>query len=365
METFLAATAASLVAALLALYLRHRRLKQRLLQSQALIRQQTILSDVGSLLASSLDINSVVETLLDGAKYLSRAQLSAVLLTEGARVKTFHTSMGPAEGCKPRATGILERVLKERLPVRAKRLSSHEAFQGLPDRHPAIESILAVPIILRDRTIGELIVANKTGSGEGFSSEDEDALLALGFQAALALEKAHLHEEVEALAITDGLTGLYNHRAFQERLEAELGRSGRFGHPLSLLMLDVDDFKRFNDTYGHQAGDRALRAVAEAVRSSIRSVDFAARYGGEEFAVLLLESPPEKSLDVAERIRQCIEGLSIKVDGSEARITVSIGVAHYPGHARDRQGLLRRADEALYIAKQRGKNQVAVPQEGA
>ena len=166
----------------------------------------------------------------------------------------------------------------------------------------------------------------------------------------------------EHLATVDGLTGLYNHRFFQNRLTQEIHRAGRINLPISLIIIDIDYFKHYNDTLGHPAGDRVLRQVGRLLRKSIRTVDTAARYGGEEFTVILVDTGPEGACEVGERIRSIIEeypfeGRSLQPAG---RLTVSAGIATYPLHAGSREELITFADQALYRAKHSDKNMVVL-----
>ena len=162
--------------------------------------------------------------------------------------------------------------------------------------------------------------------------------------------------EMETLALTDALTGLHNRRHFFDLLSFELRRSARAGHLMSLLMVDVDHFKQFNDAHGHQAGDDALRAVADTLRSQLRSIDIVGRYGGEEFVVLLLDLEPAGALVTAEKLRAAV---AQQVVAGE-HVTVSVGVAHFPEHGGDTDTLLGASDAALYAAKAAGRNCVMV-----
>ena len=174
--------------------------------------------------------------------------------------------------------------------------------------------------------------------------------------AAVRLSRA----EIES--ITDALTGLYNHRYLQERLTEELQRARDTGNPLTVLFCDLDHFKDFNDANGHSAGDRVLREVAHIIEQSVRNIDIAGRYGGEEFVVLLLETPHDSGLAVAERIRERIHAAGFAAHGTP--LTASIGVAAYPDDADRREELLDKADWAMYLAKRRGRDQVASFSEG-
>lgn len=176
---------------------------------------------------------------------------------------------------------------------------------------------------------------------------------------ALELEQA-LKLRAEAEANTDELTRLCNRRHFLELGEREIARAVRYGHPLTLLMLDLDHFKRVNDTWGHDAGDQVLRSVSEVLRGSLRDVDILARIGGEEFAILLVEAPEPQAMQVAQRIRSAVENTPITLaGGATVTITLSIGVAVLGARSDDLRNLLREADRALYSAKQQGRNRVA------
>jgi two-component system cell cycle response regulator len=185
---------------------------------------------------------------------------------------------------------------------------------------------------------------------------------------ARALEKQQLAarakqaEVYEKLAHTDGLTDLYNYRFFQRLLRVEMSRAQRFQRALSLIMLDVDDFKMYNDMYGHQAGDQALRQLARLLRRSSRSYDLVARYGGDEFAVILPETTKQTAAEVAERMRTCVEQTRIEEapHGWGWHITASLGIASFPEDAAETADLIRKADQALYQAKTCGRNRIAL-----
>ena len=174
---------------------------------------------------------------------------------------------------------------------------------------------------------------------------------------AVSISNAQLYGRMEQMATTDGLTGLSNHRTFQERVVEMLARAERSNGRLSLMLTDIDHFKKVNDTYGHPIGDVVLKGVAQVVRECVRKVDLAARYGGEEFAIVMPGSGPENSTPVAERIRQRIEAFRpTEIELADLRVTASIGMSvSSGGSARE---LIAYADQALYQAKEEGKNRL-------
>lgn len=177
--------------------------------------------------------------------------------------------------------------------------------------------------------------------------------------------RKELEQSLQTLAITDGLTKLYNRLFFTAKLEEEFQRSERYRAPLSLMLLDIDRFKRINDTYGHQAGDAYLQALADLVTRSIRLVDIAARYGGEELAVILPHTGSEAAVTLAERLRSLVEGFELSFSGRTIGTTISIGVAtHLPGSSRTTDEFLTEVDNALYAAKRGGRNRVVLYREG-
>lgn len=196
------------------------------------------------------------------------------------------------------------------------------------------------------------------------SNEDRIVLSAVASELVVAVENSRLYKLTKQLAITDELTGLYNYRFLQGKLDEEIERSRRYEKHLSLLMIDVDDFKVFNDTHGHLAGDEALADLAKVMSTVVREVDVVARYGGEEFSIVLPETDAAGAYVVAEKVREAAsEHLFEDEDGiSRCSLTVSIGLSTYPAHAADKESLLRGADDALYHAKNGGKNRVRSPQ---
>ena len=214
----------------------------------------------------------------------------------------------------------------------------------------SIKNLISVPLFDEGKVIGVINVADRD---EDFTEEDAQLLQAVSDQIAIALQKTRLYE----LAITDGLTGLFIHRYFQMRLESELARATRSNERLALIMFDIDHFKKFNDTWGHQVGDRVIKLVADRIRKNVREgIDIAARYGGEEFTVIMPDTDLCGAMAFAERLRQSVEQCVIEHEDQQLKVTVSLGCAVYPDHCQNRELLICNADSALYKSKERGRN---------
>lgn len=219
---------------------------------------------------------------------------------------------------------------------------------------PATPSPLEAPISYRNAAIGRLLIEDDTPFRHW---EDEEVLMVktVSDQLAVAISHARLFRQTQKQAMTDALTGLFNHGYFQERLDREIKLADRNSEQVSLILLDLDHLKRFNDTYGHPYGDAALCRVASIMRTGVREVDVCARYGGEEFVVILPQCDRENALEIAERLRELIASSPLDKVG---QVTASIGVATYPTGAKNKDELVEMADRAMYLAKAAGRNRV-------
>jgi len=225
------------------------------------------------------------------------------------------------------------------------------------ERSRAVRSLMSVPMCLGAKAVGILRVDSTRENY--FTTEDVRLLNTIADLGAMAVENAQLYERIEDLAIRDSLTGLFLRRHFLERIGQEMARQLKRQQPLSFLMLDLDEFKQYNDRYGHPAGDIVLKTIGQILREMFSSPEFfICRYGGEEFAVLLPDCPKDEALVLAERLRERIQNQPVVLRRERTRVTVSIGVATFPDDAQLKEDLVAKADMAMYRAKATGRNRV-------
>ncbi len=330
------------------------RLQQRIEQLNALYR-------ISQLAAGQDELDQTLAAILEIAQELiPDGDVAVLLLDERSRSLIVRAARGYTEG-----------VDRLRIPLGqgiTGRCAQTEAVIVVPDVHlepgyiPGVEgarSEIALPLKVEGRVIGVLNAESRTP--EAYSEDHVRTLRVIAQQAAVVIRAAQLHDEARQLAITDPLTGLHNRRYFVEKLEEHLRRALRYSHPLALILLDSDHLKSINDGHGHLSGDRALQAVAEVLRGTLRETDELARIGGDEFAALLLETEDDRAMAVASRLRERVDALSLTSDaGRPLGLTVSAGIALFPEHGMDGRSLLREADQALYRAKHNGRNSIAM-----
>jgi len=326
------------------------------------IEQLRYLNDVAVEIHSHIEIEHLLQDLVNISRRVIKAEMGVLTILDenGENIKYFKVSMPNPCRIKeqPIGKGLLGAVIKKGQTIRLDDITKDQRSIKLPENHPPIRTLLGVPLVTNSSTVsGGLFLANKANN-ECFTLDDEEILLTITYQASVAIENARLYGQVQQLAVTDGLTGLLNHKEFHKRLDETIEGSKRYHYTVALLMIDIDHFKKFNDTYGHQVGDQVLRVVADVIKSQIRTVDVCARYGGEEFAVILRDDAASYPLVLAERIRSTVYAYPIKHDGIRSQLSVSIGVACFPKDADNAKDLIKRADEALYTAKETGRNKV-------
>jgi diguanylate cyclase (GGDEF)-like protein len=323
-----------------------RQLEERLEElNQERARLQDAMRRIGETFASNLDreglLEIVVRTAVDGVG------------ADAGRASVRPNASAPLE--QVALTGSVDGLEEAVRAAEAKVLETGEPCEATVDGVGALSHPMRRGDDVHARVSGVVSVARRD---RPFSVAERELFHYLAEQAAVSIENVGLHETVERQAVTDELTGLFNRRRFQEAMATEVERSKRFGQPVGLVLLDLDDFKAVNDTYGHQQGDLVLREVARVLRETSREIDEPARYGGEELAVVLPGTDLEGAYNLAERVRAGIEELALPLlDGEGAlRVTASFGVATLPGSADDMRELVAAADEALYRAKRAGKN---------
>ncbi len=309
-------------------------------------------------------VEDVTSLIVDGANGILGAEVSAVYLFEQHDwTLRLRASQGRPEEIFRPVVPVSETILGAAFRdgfVQQSDVPSGSELAGWTNRPEDVRSQAALPLRHGDSVIGVLMIASATY--RELTSAERDRLQVVANQSSLALQNALLHEELERLSVTDRLTDLYNHGYLHQRLDEELERASRFGHALAVIMLDIDDFKQFNDRHGHPRGDAVLRAVSTIVKQNLREIDVAARYGGEEFVLVLPETDSAGAMAVAERIRAGMaEYTQLAVPGEGPVVqTVSLGVASFPQHATTTARLIEAADQAMYEAKRLGKNRVCV-----
>ncbi|MGC4122697.1 MAG: sensor domain-containing diguanylate cyclase [Myxococcales bacterium] len=248
--------------------------------------------------------------------------------------------------------GVAGWVAEHGAPALIADVSTDSRFKSVPGQVTRIRSLLTVPLITKEGIIGVITVTNEKPGV--FQAEHEDLLMYLGSAIVKDLENARLYR----LSITDSLTKAFNRQYLYQRLPEEVERGRRYKDPLSVALFDIDHFKRFNDTYGHPAGDFVLKEVVRLAQGQSRDVDALVRYGGEEFLVLLPNTPLDGARVIAERIRKAVEQAEFPWSDRRLRVTISVGIATLGDDVPNDEALLKKVDDALYKAKQTGRNRV-------
>ncbi|MBA4349465.1 MAG: hypothetical protein C0415_05695 [Thermodesulfovibrio sp.] len=324
------------------------------------IQQLNTLIEITSIINSTLDPVLIRKKVIEAATELLNSEAGSLLLVDRSTEELFFEVAIGAKGEKlktiklKKGFGIAGWVVEHGEPVISNDVTSDTRFFKGVDEISGFKTknMVCVPVKTKERIIGALEVIN---SNQGsFEFDDMVILYAFANQVAIAIENVQLYQE----SLTDGLTGLYHHKYFELRLKEETARSKRYKYPLTLALIDIDFFKKVNDTCGHLAGDMVLRGLAKILKDSTRFIDIVARYGGEEFAVILPYVSYEGALDIGERLRKTIEDTSFE----GIKITISIGIGYSDGENMDfdYKELIKFSDRALYNAKNNGRNRVEI-----
>ncbi len=316
-----------------------------------------IIKEFSARLASSIDYATIVGELCEYAQQAFSGEAFYIeAVGDGYRFSHFSGACGDGAALPDFSGTLIELAVQNRHKeyVSDTQQYSLKIFPAAC-RTGAFRSVIVEPLFYEGSLLG--IFGMLSGQKDFLDSRKMSLVEVMCNQAATSIANARMHAEIERMATTDGLTGLFNHRVFQQKLSEELKRSGRHNQAFSLLLTDIDFFKKVNDTYGHPVGDLVLKGVAKVLRQEIRDIDIAARYGGEEFAVILPGTESEGARHIAERLRRAIEAESFAAEGRTLRVTTSIGIATVPADATTKEELIERADQALYHAKHNGRNQ--------
>lgn len=351
--------------------------------------EKQVFYDMASAFTDFSSFDELLETLITKLASHFRANYAHIILAtdEGLKLAAaYGFDKTKFEDLSVSNKGVVGWVINHGQPVLCRNVHTDPRYISLMED---TRSELAVPIKVGKKLVGAVNLESSLSGA--FTQKDLKLLQAASPEIGLAIEVAQLYETLQHMAFTDSLTGLYNYRYFQERLEEEFQRAKRYERHLSLLFIDVDDFKGFNDRYGHVAGDMLLSELGELIKTLIRASDIAVRYGGEEFCVILPETDKQGAVELAERIRERVENhtfgetkvqkegheqdnspfisnvyqwvknlkaVTHKIFPQKSNVTISVGVASYPEDASDKENIIEKADKALYLAKKGGKNKV-------
>ncbi|MCM2264184.1 MAG: sensor domain-containing diguanylate cyclase [Desulfuromonadales bacterium] len=329
-------------------------------------RELEVLIEIGKALTSTLDLEGVLKLIMDQLSRLLKAQAWSLLLRDNESGElAFEIAVSPAadrlKGLRlTRGQGIAGWVAENGKPLLIPDVRIDARFSDKIDRASAFvtRSVVCVPIKSRDCVLGVIELVN--GPGEGiFTHADLQILSTIADYAAIAIENARNFKRISELVITDDLTGLYNGRHLHALIEEEIERVHRFGGKLSLIFIDLDFFKKINDSRGHLVGSRTLAEIGQMIRGNIRKICKAARYGGDEFVIVLPNTGKSGAMTLATKLRELFREHEFRdEDGSPFNLTASFGLATYPDDAHSKDDLIRLADQAMYRVKETTRDAV-------
>ncbi len=336
--------------------------RQNLEQLDWRLARYSNLSGIIEKFSSSLSCEKVIKIIVENTyRIFGKSDRILFFLVDTKKQElelTYSKKIGITPYIKMKNGDIFDRwVFKKRQPLLVEDIYNDFRF-SLENQNldKGFHSIASAPLMSKDKVLG--ILRMDSAQKSFYTQEDLRLLDIISDLAFVALENAILYRRVSDLAITDGLTSLYVHKYFKERLANEVKRSLKSEKPFSLVLLDIDNFKDYNDKYGHTAGDLVLKHIARILTEDLRGGDIAARYGGEEFALILVDRDKAEAVALSDRLRRRIENTSIMLRRKKTNITISAGIATSPSDSSLVEDLLRDADRRLYKAKEKGKNQV-------
>ncbi len=326
------------------------------------------ISDLSRSIAPVLNHESLIQIILEKSTQLLKAeQGSLMLLNSDTSELLVEAEKGitdiPTEEIRLRkGEGLSGQVLESGEPLLVEDIETDPRIKQKNRSRYKTKSFMIVPLRIEDRIAGVLNLSDKS-TGDVFTENDMKLLNSFTASAAIAIERSILYkqnEELKKISVTDPLTNIYNRRYMNQRLTEEIIRFNRYRQPFSFLMIDIDGFKKYNDTFGHVTGDKALRLVANTLSQGLRSIDIAARFGGDEFAIILPRTPKIDAIHIAERLRENtnIAPLFKEAGLPVGEMTISLGLASYPDDASSMSELIEKTDQALYLAKKGGGNRL-------
>ncbi len=335
------------------------------------LQELSIFHGVAKALTSSLDLDSILQTIMDKmAEYFRPDTWSLLMVDEAMEELYFAIAVGAAsEALKDVrlkvGEGIAGWVAKHGERLIVPDVMNDPRFSKRIDEMTQLEtqSIICIPLRAKHRVLGVIQLVNV--DMDGFGDEELFFLQALSDYAAIAIENARAVEKIQELTITDDVTGLYNARHLYKTLETEVYRSSRFNYEFTVLFIDLDHFKQVNDTHGHLVGSKLLAEIGYLIKAQLRLIDFAFRYGGDEFVILLPQTGKDAALVVAKRLRDSLRtSMFCKEEGLNLNVRASIGVATYPHDAKSPHDVIRQADEMMYMVKNSTRDNIGIAQRG-
>ena len=331
------------------------------------VREITTLLQLNQAMASTLELDTLFDRVIQSLSELLNCHMVSLMLYNPANeaLEISHT-LGIDHDILADVSfnlneGISGEAARTHKAIYVPNLSQDERYMNYKGKLPPEGALLCMPLLSKDRLCGVLNLHTK--KVDGLDEDDKKMARAVANQVAVSIENTQLYEQAKKQSITDELTGLANRRHFQDILQREIVHAQRYSSNISMIMADIDYFKKYNDTHGHLQGDIALKKVANILLQNTRGIDLAARFGGEEFVILLPKTTISGARTTAEKLREIVEAELFdgeEISQPEGRMTISLGIASYPEHTDNMEQLLDLADQALYLAKKNGRNQIYI-----